>query len=111
MLATACLPLREKLQREANRTWEVALNSDVDRWRLPAAYLDAAGHDDPDFAWELVRRSADFRRAVEPVRDTDRFGDALASWGLTFRPGPRHARRTGRAGLLEAGAAGRSCPA
>ena len=75
---------------------------DNERWRLPAAYLDALGHDDPDFAWEMLRRNDAFRREAEAARSDERPADALASWGLTFRPGSGYARRSGSAGLLAA---------
>jgi len=73
-----------------------------ERWRHRAAYLNIIGQDDADFAWEALRRDHEFRRQVVGAAGRDQAGDALAAWGLTFRPGPQHPGRARHAGHLAA---------
>lgn len=84
---------------------------DDERWRDRSAYLYGLALDDPEWAWEFLRRNRRFREAAGPSAAATA-GDLgrpeatspLAAWGLHFRAGPRHAGRP-RPRRLEAGLA------
>lgn len=74
---------------------------DHERWRDPAAYLYGLALNDPEWAWEFLRRNRRFRDEVGPPTAAAAVGaigkadvtDPLAVWGLHFRARPRHAGR------------------
>lgn len=95
------------------------------RLRLPADYQALSGLDARGFAWEWLRRNADFRSiwhsaspsarrvgaSVEAARRSARIIIAMAQhplarrwspWGLTFRARSRYSRDRRPSGRLEA---------
>ena len=64
-----------------------------DDWRSPRAYEDLRSLDAPGFAWEFLRRNADFKQDHEKLERAAREGtldpaevDAFTQrWGVRFR--------------------------
>lgn len=75
---------------------------DDDRWRHASAYLYGLALDDPEWAWEFLRRNRRFRRAARPPPEAQ--AEDLGDWGVHFRAAPGHAGRP-RPRRLEAGLA------
>jgi hypothetical protein len=68
---------------------------DADRWRDRSAYLYGLALDEPEWAWEFLRRNRGFRQAARSSPDSvpgapERApGTApLAAWGVHFRARP-----------------------
>ncbi|WP_069187543.1 transcriptional regulator domain-containing protein [Pararhodospirillum photometricum] len=75
-------------------------------WRAPAAYGYARSIPAAGFAWEYLRRDDAYRRDFQrmtrtPRHDTEARTAFTNRWGLRFRGGPGHARRS-RIALLDA---------
>lgn len=77
-------------------------NSD---WRAPAAYGHATRIPAAGFAWEYLRRDDDYRRDAHRMMNRPDDTEAQIAfsnrWGLRFRGGPGHPRRS-RLTLLDA---------
>ena len=72
-------------------------------WQQPEPYRYTAGLEDPDWAWEFLRRNPEYQMDFARLQETrERFGDAAAvmleleigqRWGLRFCREPGRPRR------------------
>ena len=62
-------------------------------WRSPAPYLYALHLDDPELAWEYLRRNPDYRRDWDSGLDHLPDDDRPARWGLRLLEDPRRDAR------------------
>jgi hypothetical protein len=85
-------------------------------WRVPGAYEDLRSLDAPGFAWEYLRRNADFQRQRRKLERAARQGilnqaeaDAFTRrWGVRFRERRRDKqRRPGSVGAARSTKRGR----